>query len=88
LTSPLDEHEQEVHWLPFEPNRTAAATQFVSHDVQLEVAEAKYPARIGSLHLASSRFVGSIPLSGSAGQEIYRISPAVLHGQPPRRRSA
>jgi hypothetical protein len=44
LTSPLDEHEQEVHRLLFEPNRTAPATQFVSCDVQLEVAEAKHLA--------------------------------------------
>ena len=90
LTSPLDEHDQEVHRLPFEPNRTAAATQFVSRDVQLEVAEAER-LTLGWTSASRAHFVtcrqGS-PLRYLERQEINRISPAVLHGQPARQRSA
>ena len=62
LTSPLDQHDQEVHRLSFEPDRAAAAAQLVAGDVQLELAEAEDSARVGRLHhpLASARFITAI----------------------------
>jgi hypothetical protein len=55
LTSPLDEHDQEVHRLPFESNGAAATTQVISSDVQLEVAEAEPLAWVGYQHRGDFR---------------------------------
>ena len=41
LASPLDQHDQQVHWLPLEPDGAPVSPQLVGWDVKLEVAEAK-----------------------------------------------
>ena len=50
LGSTLHQQDQEVHRLPFQPDRAAVAAELVGGQVELEIAEAECLARMGRGH--------------------------------------
>lgn len=86
LAALLDQEDQQVHRLPPELHRTAAAAQLVGSDVQLEVAKTQRLARIEGRHGEWARRLQCHKSRGARhlrDQENSSFRSAACHGQLP-----
>ena len=85
LRPTLNQQDQEIHRLPLETDRSPPATQLVSRDVQLEVAESecsvKHPAGDAS-GVRNSR--EPCAMCHLLGQQLFSISSRRFHGSQSR----